>query len=208
MIVIIDGYNLLKQIFPGVKENLDKQKKIFIQELAFYKSKKQEVKEIVVVFDGGLLLHATREIHQGIVVVYSGIRNCADNWIINFVARNRPKQILVVTLDRKLKASCEKMGADNISVYDFYQIMQKNILNDAQESLNHQGTDFKKLNHLDFDDLKKDVDNKALDLLMKQASIRIPEEKAECNNNHRRKGKSYTPSKKEKMIYKKLKKII
>ena len=63
MIIIIDGYNLLKQVFPRVKRKLDKQRKKFISQLGYYKKQKLEtIKDIIVVFDGGFFNHATREI--------------------------------------------------------------------------------------------------------------------------------------------------
>ena len=42
MIVVIDGYNLLKQIFPGKKDTLAKQRDFFIKQLSHYKSKKYD----------------------------------------------------------------------------------------------------------------------------------------------------------------------
>ena len=117
MIVIIDGYNLLKQIFPGVKHTLDKQRTAFIQQLAYYKSKKPQISEIIVVFDAGPSNHATRTVKSGIVVIFSGVKSSADNWILHFVERNKGKELLVVTLDRALKEACHTFHADTLDVY-------------------------------------------------------------------------------------------
>ena len=73
MIILIDGYNLLKQVFPHIRGKLDAQRKFFVQQLGFYKHKKaKDIKDIIVVFDGGQLSHATREVWDGIVVIFSG----------------------------------------------------------------------------------------------------------------------------------------
>src|SRR6266700_1479507 len=133
MIIIIVGYNLLKNLFPGAKNNLDKQIKNLIAQLAYYKSKKeQEIKEILVVFDAGPSNHATRSVKSGIVVVFSGTRSSADNWILNFVERNKNSEILVITLDRALREACSNLGADSLDVYEFNKILQQRILSDLQ----------------------------------------------------------------------------
>jgi len=202
MVLVIDGYNLLKQIFPGIKTSMEKQREHFIAELSYFKKQKPDVSEIVVVFDAGPMMHATREIKKGIVVVFSGVKSSADNWIINFVERNKIKEILVVTLDRELAKSCKSQGADILGVFDFYEILQHNLMEKAA-----QGDDIR----LDTNFEKYDYDNtnnKALDLLMQQASINVHIKKDdESPNSSRLKSKGYTPSKKEKMLAKKLKKL-
>ncbi len=134
MIIIIDGYNLLKQIFPGAKRTLDKQRTAFIQQLAYYKSKKPQISEIIVVFDAGPSTHATREIKSGVVVVYSGVKSSADAWILLFVERNKGKELLVVTLDRALREACHTFHADTLDVYEFYKMLQHNLLSHAEQS--------------------------------------------------------------------------
>ena len=109
MIVIIDGYNLLKQVFYKVKGKLDAQRKHFIKQLGHYKSKKGDgIKEIIVVFDGGHFRHATREIHSGIVVVFSGQKSSADQWIAEYVEKHKGKEFLLVSKDRELISKCKK----------------------------------------------------------------------------------------------------
>ena len=124
MIIIIDGYNLLKQIFPGQKNTLAKHRDYFIRQLATYKvHRENSIKEIVVVFDAGPSNHATRSVKSGIVVVYSGTQSSADEWIIEFIARKKGNELLLVTLDRALREKGQKLGVDWISVHDFYRLM-------------------------------------------------------------------------------------
>jgi predicted RNA-binding protein with PIN domain len=175
MILIIDAYNLLKQIFPGVKNTLDKQKTAFIKQLAYYKVKKGDnISQIIVVFDAGPSNHATREIKSGIVVVYSGVRSSADNWILNFVERNKGQEILAVTSDRELRESCKKLNADSICVYEFYNILQQNILHDlstATPEPSKTSESIEKYEPIELDEIyQTSIDSKALDLLNKLAS--------------------------------------
>ena len=44
MVLLIDGYNLLRNIFHKQKGKLDKQRKDLIQQLSYYKKKKNQNK--------------------------------------------------------------------------------------------------------------------------------------------------------------------
>ncbi len=202
MIVVIDGYNLLKQVFPGIKTSMEKQREHFIAELSYFKKQKPDISEIVVVFDAGPMMHATREIKKGIVIVFSGVKSSADNWIIHFVERNQTKEILVITLDRELAKSCKSQGADILGVFDFYEILQHNLMEKASRGEDVcLDTNFEKYNY-------DNTSNSALDLLMQQASINVHIKKDdEQTPVLGQKSKGYTPSKKEKMLTKKLKKL-
>lgn len=214
MIVVIDGYNLLKQIFPGIKGSLEKQRALFIQHLAHYKMKKaKEISEIVVVFDAGPSTHATREVKSGVVVVFSGTRSSADNWILAFVERKKGQELLVVTLDRELLDACKRLGADVLSVYDFYNIMQQNLLEDAAEAFagTDQHTIIEKYDNIGLVECDNySIDTKALDILMEQASVGITkdidlDETGEAASL--KKSKAHKLSKKERRIATKLKKL-
>ena len=211
MILIIDGYNLLKQIFPGVKRTLDKQRSAFIQQLAYYKSKKEpQIKEIIVVFDAGPSTHATRTVKSGIIVVFSGIKSTADSWILEFIERNKEKELLIITLDRALRNACQKHNADTLDVYEFYKALQHNLLTHAEQTFASQDQMFEKYEDIDDEELKNTrIDSRALDLMMEQASIQTPEK---LNNDASedkmpRKGRSQSLSKKDRRMLQKLKKL-
>ena len=211
MILIIDGYNLLKQIFPGVKGNLDKQRNAFIQQLAYYKSKKaNQINEIIVVFDAGPSNHATRIVKSGIVVVFSGVKSSADAWILHFVERNKDKELLVVTLDRALREACQKFHADTLDVYEFYKLLQQNLLTHASQSFAPQHQIIEKYEEIDSkENINTHIDSQALDLMMEQASIQMPE-KLQADVAEEivsRKGKAVALSKKDRRMFKKIKKL-
>lgn len=213
MIVIIDGYNLLKQLFPGAKGLIDQQREHFIRQLGYYQQKKhKEIKEIIVVFDAGPFRHATREIKHGITVVFSGQKSNADNWIIDFTERKKGQEILVITMDRELIESCGKNGAQALSSLEFYQLMQKCILENApQKSTFSVITTLEKYEPIDLDDefSQSPIDQHALDLLMEQESINITKDVAKNDKlpQQQRKGSGFTLSKEEKKAYTKIKKL-
>ena len=213
MIVVIDGYNLLKQLFPG-KNCSDKQRNIFIRQLGYYKIKKtKEIKEIIVVFDAGPFAHASREIKNGVTIIFSGQKSNADNWIIEFVERKKNEELLIITMDRRLIEACGRGGARALSSLDFYHVMQKCILDGPQQQspqsmhaplkkygLSNTAYDLPEINS---------IDQCALDLLMEQESFGIIEdnyEEPELNTKNR-KGCKVTFSKKEKKAYTTIKKL-
>lgn len=208
MILIIDGYNLLKQLFPKKKDLLDKQRKQLVKQLAFYKSKKNNIKEIILVFDGGLDKHATREISNGIVIIFSGQKNSADEWIENHIKKNKEKEFLLVTMDRELIKNCHKYGCDAIDGPDFYKILQETLLDKIEEK-SKQSNNIKKYNiNNENEQPLSQIDNIGLDLLMEQASMNIQEKDDNIyQNKTSRKSPAKKPSKKEKKILKKLRKL-
>lgn len=210
MIILIDGYNLLKQLFPKLKEDLEKQKNQLIKQLGYYKNKKfPEVKDIIIVFDGGPLRHATREIHAGIVVIYSGQNSTADEWIIDFVEKNKEKEMLLITLDKNLISSCQKYGTDSLNIFDFYKILQNTLLSDVDIDQELEKQNIQKYKNIEYENENQVINNKALDLLMEQASLNLGHKKDDTiySEKHARESKAQKISKQEKKIYKKLKKL-
>jgi predicted RNA-binding protein with PIN domain len=206
MIILIDGYNLLNHIFPGKKHALDKHKELLIKHLGLYKYQKPAVSDIMLVFDGGIFGHASRMVKEGIVILESGTKSTADDWIIAFAERHRGKEILLVTLDRALRQRVEQLGADWLSVFDFYNLMQSVIANIDDETACEISGDIV-VYHREADEADIEIINKhVLDTLMEQASV-IVQNKIEDKNTMNRRGKSYTPSKMEKQIAAKIKKL-
>lgn len=212
MIIVVDGYNLLKQIFPKVKGVLEKQRAQFIRQLGYYKSKKQEsIKELIVVFDAGPFGHATREVKHGVVVVYSGQKSSADEWIVDFTARKKGEEILVVTSDRELITLCGRNGANALDSAEFYRVLGALLCEDTTPlfpEISLAGGDFKKYVPIDIDDVSS-VDRNALDLLMEQESLALDKDERDRKKDYAgdRGRKGHTLSKSEKKAYAKLKKL-
>lgn len=209
MIVIVDGYNLLKQVFHKIKGKLDLQREQLINELSIYKNKKYpEIKEMVLVFDGGTEKHAERQVRNGIIIVFAGQKQSADDYILDFVQKNKNQELLLVTKDIELKRLCAQYNVDSIDVFDFYDIVKNCILSDIEDNI-------KNININNLYKLEQDVyeeeqlkgfnlkNSKALDVLMAQSDLEYKKEDLLKN----KKDKLSKMSKKDKSVYKKIKKL-
>lgn len=209
MIIIIDGYNLLKQLYPKNKENLEFQKKTLIRKLGIYKKIKENIKEIIVVFDGGSLIHALREIHSGIVTLESGYNRSADDWIIEYTERYKNQEMTVISMDRNLCLSCEKNGAFSLGVFDFILIVDQVIKESSQFSIPCEETSntihkFEEPNiNIEFD-IPQSRDN--IDELMNAGAL-MQNEQSQKKHAKNIKENHPTTSKQNKKLLKKLKKI-
>lgn len=214
MIIVIDGYNLLKQIFAHVKGRLERERDMFIRQLGYYKHKKSnEIKEIIVVFDAGPFSHATREIKHGVVVMFSGQKSTADDWIIEYVEKHRNEELLVVSNDRKIVSASQRCNAVTLSSNDFYKILQDVLFLDQSAATSPEipmSSDIKKFGQSDYFDEELEglsgVDDKMLDILMEQSSINANKSE-DITDLPKNRQKSDELSKKDKKLYSKLKKL-
>jgi len=198
MIILIDGYNLLRSMFHKVKGKLDKQRDQFIKQLGFYKKKREKIKEIIVVFDGGMPNRSTREIRNGIVVIFSGQNSDADEWIKNYIEENSKKELMVITMDREIIKKAINRGAEVVSVVDFYGILQNTLMQEVE-------------NNFDNGDIEKYHSDKseALDLMMEQAMLSGYESVKDDDiyDVGKKKGNSQKLSKEERRRIERLKKL-
>ncbi len=204
MIILIDGYNLLRYIFPSVKGSLDKQRMQFIRLLGFYREKKRDtIKEIIVVFDAGPFHHATREIRMGIVIIYSGQKSSADEWLLNYVAAHKNYEKVLVSLDRALIASCKLSNTQCMDVEQFYYSVQDVLLKDVAQHTAPDQFDFKRYEQDDFeiDGKLLEIDQEALDIMMQNASFTVTKKEAgEVSVGQKQKGIAHKSSKKNKQL--------
>lgn len=213
MIIVIDGYNLLRHIFPKAKGLLDLQRRQLIAQLGLYKKKKQKTaKEIIIVFDAGPFGHASREVKDGIVIIFSGQKSSADDWIIEYAEKKAGHDILLVSLDRKLAQACEQYGVNSIDVFDFYKIVQDVLLEHVHQSSTPSSSIIQKYEPLeDLENFSTTIDQQALDALMESASIdtkiKEPGKISNVSDRKDRLGASKKLSKQEKKLYHKIKKL-
>ena len=210
MVIIVDGYNLLKQLYPNNKENLELHKKTLLRKLGAYKKiKTGSIKEIIVVLDGGSLVHAIREIHHGIVLLEAGYKRSADDWIIEYADRYKTQEIMLVSMDRALCFACEQHGAFSMNVFDFMHAVEKTISNNltSQELKLEQKANIIKLDESDLEN-NIEIPEKPynIDELMEQGALMtIPNKQDKATKSTK---KNSTPlSKQDKTMLKKLKKI-
>jgi len=127
MIIIVDGYNVLKQI--GKKETItETERRSFVNKLGLYK-KKRNHKKIMVVFDAGPSTWVSQEKIRGVVVVYSGSSKTADDYIESYIEENKQKaeSMMLITSDRALASFASEHGIASVDSLEFYKIVMNVI---------------------------------------------------------------------------------
>lgn len=122
MIIVIDGYNVLKLVHSTkhVHETIRLQ---FLKQLADYGKRKGH--SIMLVFDGGPYDMSTSERHGQATVVYAGYRETADDYIKRYLDEHRSKELLLVTHDRDLVNHALRYDIPTIDVWPFYERMMR-----------------------------------------------------------------------------------
>lgn len=120
MIILIDGYNILKQRDPGayIHENIREQ---LIRVLGLYCKKRGHL--ILLIFDGGSCSWPVRETKSGIFIIYAGAGNSADDFIKQYIAEHHTDDLLLVSSDRELGAWASKYDIASMDSLPFYNII-------------------------------------------------------------------------------------
>jgi predicted RNA-binding protein with PIN domain len=194
MIIIIDGYNVLKQALHTTDVPRSAKER-FVAQVGIYAKKKGHA--IVVVFDGGDYEWPDRLRVNGVTVVHSGIYDSADEWIKKYVHNHKGHELLLVSTDRALAKSVRSAGASSIDAMDFYVLLRQEgpqASHKADKSANKAVK-------------TTDQESKELDELMLHE--KVVHAKLDDILGHRptRKSTSYEPSKKDKKLLKKLNKL-
>ncbi len=194
MIIIIDGYNLLRAMHFREKGKLTRERTQLVAELGQYKAVRGH--DIIIVFDAGPALHATREVKNGVVVMFSGQKSNADDWILEYVKREREKEKLLISRDRSLVDMCKNYGTEQLDPEVFYKRVHEVVSAQVAAGLKAR----KRHGSLEkFDDehtIETGVDREALDAAMIEASRGVqPDDES---GEHERPGKSEKVKKKEK----------
>ncbi len=162
MIIIIDAYNVLKNIYSSGDIGKSVRQK-FISQLARYARKKGHT--ISVVFDAGPDYWPSQEDYKGVKILFSGSQRTADHVIKELLDTYKNKDPLLVSSDRELQAYCSSLGLVCIGSADFYGLMQE-ALSTKEKKFSQVADDLRKLDG--------DQANQEIDLLMIEASQEIP----------------------------------
>lgn len=119
MIVLIDGYNILRFIYPSARIE-QKQRDRFLNLLATYAALKKHT--IYVIFDGGPDTRPSTEYFKDIIVVYSGVHESADDIIKKYIEEKKGEKALI-TSDRALRQWSEKRGVVTFVSDAFYDFL-------------------------------------------------------------------------------------
>lgn len=189
MHIIIDGYNILKQVIHQ-NEIGQTQRRSFINMLGKYADKKNH--SITVVFDGGPTTWPSHEKDHGVTVTYVGTKQSADDYIKGMIA-NKRHGILVVSSDNEIKRAAAAQGLVSVAGIEFYKMVVSALQATIQE---------KNAKHI----IKTSADvNELVDQLMRRESGNVfkkDDEQAPARHSTGDK-----PSKKEREYLQKIKKL-
>ncbi|MCL4380225.1 NYN domain-containing protein [Candidatus Dependentiae bacterium] len=122
MIVLIDGYNVLKaQLASSHASQAERHR--FIQQLIKFAARRGH--RIVLVFDGGDHPWSLRESMQGHEIVYSGYKQSADAVLRQLMVNYKGHDAVVVSSDREVSRYARHNGLTAISSQDFLATLQQ-----------------------------------------------------------------------------------
>ncbi len=100
MVILIDAYNMLKQLLKGDYIDESQQKK-YLERLSTYAQAKGHT--LIVVFDGGSSKWPNKTIQGPLEIIYSGWQISADEVIKQRIPLLLPDNAVLVTSDRALR---------------------------------------------------------------------------------------------------------
>ncbi|RTL05894.1 hypothetical protein EKK58_06675 [Candidatus Dependentiae bacterium] len=121
MELLIDGYNLFKQI-AGVQFLSSVQIKSYVETLFKYAEKKNL--QTLLIFDGGLSSYPMHQQHGLLHIVYVGKHKTADDAIKQTIEEQAGKDILLVSSDRELNRIADYYNIASIDVHDFWEFVR------------------------------------------------------------------------------------
>lgn len=192
MIVLIDGYNLLKKIKHSSYIS-DKERENFIKKIAHYAHQKKL--SIVLVFDGGHNNWPLSEaVSRSVTVVYSGVRESADDYIKQYIETHASSEMLLVSSDRELVSHARQYRVASLGSHEFSE-----FLYDHTEPVLTQVKKDQQVHKLITND------NKELDFLMSQ--LTMPKKAKESEDEEKVYKRDNKLSKAERKLVKKIKKL-
>lgn len=115
--VIIDGYNVVKQVL-GQKEITHQQRSRFITQLVGY-LKKRNLQGLIV-FDGGDTDYPSAHKQGEVTIVFSGYKQSADDIIKQHLHMYREHELVLVTSDHELRTAAYVLGKQTLTAHEFY----------------------------------------------------------------------------------------
>jgi predicted RNA-binding protein with PIN domain len=196
MIIVIDGYNVLKQLAFG-KYITDQERATFIAQLGRYGKIKHH--EIIVVFDGGPSEWLYKERINGVLIIYPGPVQTADDYIKTYLKRRHNHELLLVSNDGELNERAARLAIPSIDVMYFYQLVKEALI---ASNIPQKATDQSIIK-------LSQEENPDLDELMRQASKKVSTKREDIISGEVQSwnGNPRTLSKEERSLVKKLKKL-
>lgn len=124
MIIVVDAYNVVKQIV-NKKEITDSERTAFLNQMQNYA--RQRKHSMIIVFDGGPTQWPSQEAMGKLRVVYSGYQDNADTYIKDYLTNHRDRDLFLVSSDRELRDAADRLHIPWIDAMSFYKIVQERM---------------------------------------------------------------------------------
>ena len=132
MKLIIDGYNVLKMIYPSAQVDEDERER-FIIRIARYARISGNVPYII--FDGGDEIRPLFLQQKNVIVVYSGYRESADTVIKGLLEEEQRSEVLLISTDRELNKYAENFDIPSMDSVVFYGYVRDRLREHEQGTL-------------------------------------------------------------------------
>lgn len=136
MIIIIDAYNYIKSI-SGLQFVDEKSVQAWIE--TFKKYAVMRKNQIILVFDAGPGYYPSTHKHGGVIVMYAGQQQLADDVIKTWLRANMGADALLISSDRDVRYCADECEIPSVASYDFYKIFNY-VINQQyrfQEKISH-----------------------------------------------------------------------
>lgn len=194
MTIIIDGYNVLKQREP--REYItEEQRQKLIKLVWIYGRRKEHT--MVIAFDGGPMPKPSREVHDGVTVLYAGWQLTADDTIKEYIEEHVAKELLLVSSDRQLNTFAAQHGVTSIDSLAFWEIMEDTLKKEREKGLSPRDQAVKTTSR----------ENELIDELMKEATKTVVDKDRGAERAKQRLRAAHRGSKAERLLKKKLSKL-
>lgn len=162
MLLLLDGYNILKYRLEGV-HILQEQRSAFLKKVAHYALAKKH--QVIVVFDAGEFRHVTHDKEHGIHVIYSGQTKTADDVLKHLLLKHMGHAVLLVSSDRELVEYAQRCKITSLDADGFVKLLEHGYTEPVhKKTMASQGCAHKREGHESDEDV---------DALMEQASLRL-----------------------------------
>lgn len=121
MIIIIDGYNVLKLLYGGLHIG-EAIRTRFLKQLISYGNRKGHT--LLLIYDGGPDARSNEEKHGNVIVIFAGHRQTADDYIKHYIDTHRNSELVLVSNDRELSSYAQHKEVPSINVSTFCERMQ------------------------------------------------------------------------------------
>ncbi len=192
MVIVIDAYNVLKADFgnafiqPHVTER-------FIDDLWAYSKRKHHT--LLVVFDGGPDVRASRRVKDYLQVIYAGRSRSADDAIKELLEILNPADTLLVTSDRMLRTYAWRYSINSIEPSLFRRYSKSSNVVEKPRVIKDKKAPVKRTNHESSVELDELMQKAAQVTFIKEEDVALPETEALEKTSKKERKLSYLISK-------------